>query len=380
MKTQKTKYLIFAAVITVAVIAGILIAGNGNNSKFKNQLKLGNEALLNMDYEGAIAAFANAIGLNPKDVEAYVGITKAFLALEDYSSASDFLITGYYSVPSPTILNMLEPLSTKELVALGKEFLSEGENSLAEDVFNEALKKDPANEEANKGLEDIKNQPDYDTDNDLNNDNSLNQDATEPDNNQNQTDINDNVTNDNALNFHPSDITFFGYPVTENHYEEWKSSLNFSGDDTDPTYGGDDNSDFCDKLICGNGTYANQGSSLKISLIDANGYVAFLNWDAQGTRYIFNLNSNSSWNHVAEQHVSGPFHIGQTFDDALQAAGYTGEISFDGTPTITSDNVTIVGTNNNGMNTIMFMFDQTQVQFSGSGNVISQIVVISPTN
>ena len=154
MKTSKIKFVIFAIIIAAAIVSGIVIVNNNNNSKFQQQLKLGNEALLNLDYEAAITAFANAIGLNPKDVQAYLGITKAYVAMDDFKNACEYLSKGRVEIPNPSILTLLDSLTAEDFVSLGNEFIIQGDQDSAKDAFEEALKKDPTNEEAQKGMED----------------------------------------------------------------------------------------------------------------------------------------------------------------------------------------------------------------------------------
>lgn len=179
MKTSKIKFVIFAVIIAAAVVSGIFIVNNNNNSKFQQQLKLGNEALLNMDYEAAVTAFANAIGLNPKDVQAYLGITKAYVAMDDFKNACEYLSQGRVEIPEPSILTMLDFLTAEDFVSLGNEFLAQGNQDSAKDAFEEALKKDPANEEAQKGMEDAETLPDSENSQDGN---SSQDDATSGDN------------------------------------------------------------------------------------------------------------------------------------------------------------------------------------------------------
>ena len=161
VKTQKVKLIIFALVIVAAIVGGIFIVNKNKDAKFQEQLNLGNEALRNLDYEGAVTAFANAIGIDPKQVEAYLGITEAYVAMEDYVSASEYLIKGWKDIPEPKILSMLDTLSAKDFNALGKEYLSQGNPNLSQGAFEEALKKEPTNEEAQKDLEDSLNHPNY---------------------------------------------------------------------------------------------------------------------------------------------------------------------------------------------------------------------------
>ena len=222
INAQKIKLLVFALVIAAAVGSGIFIVSQNNTSKFQQQLKLGNEALLNLDYEEAITAFANAIGIDSNSVEAYLGIAEAYIGLNDYGMASEYLSIGYEEIPSPSILSMLDSLTPEDYVSLGKELLTQGNPDLAKDAFEEALKKDPNNEEALKGLEDAKNHPDYSGDEDAGNDAPSDGGASNPSN------ATPPAANNSSLQFDPYGFTFMGYPIHENHYEDWKSAVGLS--------------------------------------------------------------------------------------------------------------------------------------------------------
>ncbi len=379
MKISKVKVIIFAIVILVSIFVGIFIVNKNGDSKFQKQLDLGNEALLNMNYEDAIVAFDNAIKLNPKSVPAYLGIAEAYVGLGDYEKACEYLEKGYEETGDNSILDMLESLKIDKFVSIGKEYLAEGDPNSAKDAFDEVLNIDPSNEDAKKGVEDSINHPDYVYGEESDLDNI--EDNVESDNANSSVEdiINGDEQENSGLAFKPSDITWFGYPVIENHYEEWKSALNFSGDDTDKGGCVDKATEYGDMLICGNGTYTDQGTPLKINL-DDNGAI-FLGWDnvlnaSNMSTYTFYLNASDKWNHIGQQYVSGPFYIGQTFEDALQIAGYTGEIVYNNEAVSISDNITVRGFSHGDINGVMFTFDQTtHVSFSGTGNVVTQIVV-----
>lgn len=58
-------------------------------------LELGEQYLLEEDYEAAVVAFMKAIETDPKCVEAYLKVADAYVGLDDYDSAIDQLEAGY---------------------------------------------------------------------------------------------------------------------------------------------------------------------------------------------------------------------------------------------------------------------------------------------
>ena len=325
MKTQKTKYVIFAVIIVIAILAGIFLTNSANKTKLKNQLKLGNEALLNLDYDDAVAAFANAIGIDPKALEAYLGISKAYISLKDYNNASDYLITGFYSVPAPTILGKLEPIEAKDLVALGNQFLSKGENELARDAFEQAQKKDPTNEESIEGLEQANNN--------INNGSNSN---TETGNTSSNPDIMEpsNGSSSNSV-FDPYGFTFMGYPIHEDHYEEWKSAVGYveSSDPFDYTYIAPGNG-FGETIECW--AYDSEKTVSLIGNLTTSG--EFISTEShtcwqmnspaiQYYKYCFTLYPTiGNYGHIAKEHFSGPIQPGASLTDVLQLCGYANGI------------------------------------------------------
>lgn len=112
MKKHKIKYFMYVIIIILTVFVGSIIIKLNNDIKCQKQLDLGNEALLNMNYEEAILAFSSAIEINKKSVEAYIGIAKAYKT-ENIDKAIDYLTKGYENTEDVTILTMLEELRFK---------------------------------------------------------------------------------------------------------------------------------------------------------------------------------------------------------------------------------------------------------------------------
>ncbi len=84
-ETAKTRLLRLAATVLLAAMLFTACAG-GAKSK-ANQLELGRKYLTEMNYSEAIAAFTEAIRLNPDDIEAYLGRAEAYAAMGEYEKA-----------------------------------------------------------------------------------------------------------------------------------------------------------------------------------------------------------------------------------------------------------------------------------------------------
>ena len=84
-ETAKTRLLRLAAAVLLAAMLFTACAG-GAKSK-ADQLELGRKYLTEMNYSEAIAAFTEAIRLNPDDIEAYLARAEAYAAMGEYEKA-----------------------------------------------------------------------------------------------------------------------------------------------------------------------------------------------------------------------------------------------------------------------------------------------------
>lgn len=73
------------AVVLAAALLFTACAGGAKNTA--SQLELGRKYLTEMNYSEAIAAFTEAIRLNPDDIEAYLGRAEAYAAMGEYEKA-----------------------------------------------------------------------------------------------------------------------------------------------------------------------------------------------------------------------------------------------------------------------------------------------------
>lgn len=105
---NKKLYLITGAVIILcAIIIAIVLTSKGDstNKKLETQLNLGNSYMDELDYEAAIAAYEEAIRIEPKSEEAYIALANAYIAQEEYEKAIEVLDEGYAQTEAVAILD-----------------------------------------------------------------------------------------------------------------------------------------------------------------------------------------------------------------------------------------------------------------------------------
>ena len=99
MKQQKGSRGIFAAagitgVICIVLVSVLVVTGRGTDGKLSDLLALGGKYLSELDYEQAIAAYRQAIEIDPKCEDAYLALAEIYVALEDYPAAREILEEG----------------------------------------------------------------------------------------------------------------------------------------------------------------------------------------------------------------------------------------------------------------------------------------------
>ena len=117
MKRGK-KILIFVISILVILLRVVNIFlylyMNQPSKKAKEQLDLGQQYLLSMDYEEAIAAYEIAIELEPKNTEAYLGMAQAYIAMGESQKAIKILKRGYLETEDEEIKELLSELEEEQ--------------------------------------------------------------------------------------------------------------------------------------------------------------------------------------------------------------------------------------------------------------------------
>ncbi len=100
VRKTKKKYWLFVLIGLLAVLVSgaavyLLFFRKGDENRAAEQLKLGNRYLEEMEYEQAVVAFTKTIEIAPQEVDAYIGTSKAYAALESYRDAVTILDVGY---------------------------------------------------------------------------------------------------------------------------------------------------------------------------------------------------------------------------------------------------------------------------------------------
>ena len=83
----ETKHPSLRLLAVVLAAALLFTACAGGAKSTVSQLELGRKYLTEMNYSEAIAAFTEAIRLNPDDIEAYLARAEAYAAMGEYEKA-----------------------------------------------------------------------------------------------------------------------------------------------------------------------------------------------------------------------------------------------------------------------------------------------------
>ena len=86
---RKNHSILLRFMASAALAAVLLTSCAGSATTYEKQMELGRKYLTEMNYAEAIAAFTEAIKLNPDDIEAYMARAEAYAALEKYNEATD---------------------------------------------------------------------------------------------------------------------------------------------------------------------------------------------------------------------------------------------------------------------------------------------------
>ena len=99
--------LIAAVIILIVGIVAVLLIFKGGNS-VKKQLEMADRYLEDLDYDEAVRVYRDILDIDPKCVDAYLGLADAYIGLEDYDEAIDILETGIEKTSSGKLEDRLE--------------------------------------------------------------------------------------------------------------------------------------------------------------------------------------------------------------------------------------------------------------------------------
>lgn len=92
-KTIKKPLIITTVILVLCLIAGGIFALTANSAgrRLADQLELGQKYLDELDYEQALVAFEAAISIDPKCVDAYLGMAEAYTGMGEYEKGLENL-------------------------------------------------------------------------------------------------------------------------------------------------------------------------------------------------------------------------------------------------------------------------------------------------
>lgn len=137
MKCKKI-WPIILIVIIIAVAAGVIIFNSTDGARFRKQLNLGQRYLSEMNYEEAVVAFNQAIEINPRNADAYLGLADAYLGLGDEEAAFAALKKGYEATGDERLKARIDEMEASQRENM-ENLDSSGDSETVETVANKRL-------------------------------------------------------------------------------------------------------------------------------------------------------------------------------------------------------------------------------------------------
>lgn len=122
-----------AAVLLVVLGVGGFVISRGGTQQEENLLELGQRYLDEMNYEQAIVCFEEYLEIEPKSVEAYIGLAEAYLAIGDVEKALEVLAEGYVATGSENLQNLRNQYEERYVGASGSGGGDVDDESVTED-------------------------------------------------------------------------------------------------------------------------------------------------------------------------------------------------------------------------------------------------------
>lgn len=113
IKKKTITVIIGIEAVIITVMITFLFYMNSDTVKINRQLELAQRYLLDEDYEQAIAAYEIIIEIDPRNVDAYLGLAETYAAADDLENAVKILEKATEQTNSDEILAMMERYTTK---------------------------------------------------------------------------------------------------------------------------------------------------------------------------------------------------------------------------------------------------------------------------
>ena len=151
--------------IIIIALAGVLALGIGGTAaavgisnapanRVSRYMGAAERYLSEMNYEQAVIEFQRILEIEPMNVDAYLGMAEAYIAMGDIDNAIETLRTGYEKTGDIGIKEKLDALETETALSRGKQYLSESRFNEAVEQFEKVLGINEKNVEAYLGLAD----------------------------------------------------------------------------------------------------------------------------------------------------------------------------------------------------------------------------------
>lgn len=162
-KPKKHRGLIRVIIVLAVVLIALLAAAAAAlyftkfspQARWQEQYDLGEQYLLEMDYEQAIVAFTAAIEIDPEETAAYLGRAEAYIG-EDIEEASDESLQAALD-DYDTVLE-LEPERTEAYLGEADIYVVMDDYDSARDILEDGLEHNPDDEELLERLDEIEEQ------------------------------------------------------------------------------------------------------------------------------------------------------------------------------------------------------------------------------
>lgn len=121
-KEQKKNRIIIAMlvclIIVLAIVIGLIIYLNSPGQRVKRLISMGDKYLDELEYEDALLEYQIAAAIDPKSVDAYVGVANAYIGLDAYDLADEILEKGVKHVGEDNELLKLQDKVHEEIARI----------------------------------------------------------------------------------------------------------------------------------------------------------------------------------------------------------------------------------------------------------------------
>ncbi|MBR6695157.1 MAG: tetratricopeptide repeat protein [Oscillospiraceae bacterium] len=122
---KKSKIIIIsivsALILLLGVVTAIALTGKGSDTEkiATEKLSLGQKFLLDLEYDKAVAEFQAVIDIEPKNVDAYMGLASAYIGMGDEEKAIETLEKGFMETGDDKIKKKLDEMKKPEETTAG---------------------------------------------------------------------------------------------------------------------------------------------------------------------------------------------------------------------------------------------------------------------